>query len=103
VARPKKSTQPNFLRIKNTTPLKKYFSIGKFLTWLYYIIPRGHWAGDLNTSKYFEFGIRNSGHWLRAPHPEAFATALDEDPGLWCVIIAQLLAESPSFLTQSSM
>ena len=29
---------------------------------------------------YFEFDIRNFDQWLRARGPEAFATALDENP-----------------------
>jgi hypothetical protein len=44
----------------------------------------------------FELDIRNLGKWLRKPLPKAFATALDENPDLWCEII-QLLAANPPF------
>ena len=37
-------------------------------------------------NKHFELGIRSFGEWLRAPRLETFATALDENPDLWCEV-----------------
>jgi hypothetical protein len=44
----------------------------------------------------FELDIRYLDKWLRKPLPKAFATALDENPSLWCEI-TQLLAAKPPF------
>jgi hypothetical protein len=45
----------------------------------------------------FELAIRNLDKWLRKPLPvKAFATALDENPDLWCEI-SQFLAAEPPF------
>jgi hypothetical protein len=56
-------------------------------------MPRGHWVGYLEND--FEFDIRNLGKWLRKPLPKAFATALDENPGLWCEVIQLLAVKLP--------
>jgi hypothetical protein len=59
VARPQKSTQPNFPRIKNTS--QKYIAIPttKFLTWLHCQLDRlSPISIPINTSN-FESGIRN--------------------------------------------
>jgi hypothetical protein len=60
------------------------------LTWLHYTARA--WAGYLENN--FELDIRNLDKWLRKPLPKAFATALDENPGL-LVLVIQLLAAKP--------
>jgi hypothetical protein len=57
-------------------------------------MPRGHWVGYLENN--FELDVRNPDKWLRKPLPNALATALDENPGLWGEVI-QLLAAKPPF------
>jgi hypothetical protein len=57
-------------------------------------MPRGNWVGYLENNS--ELDVRNPDKWLRKPLPKAFATALDENPDLWCEI-TQLLAAKPPF------
>jgi hypothetical protein len=48
-------------------------------------MPRGNWVDYLKNN--FELDIRNLDKRLRKPLPKAFATALDENPGLWCELV----------------
>jgi hypothetical protein len=94
VARPKKINTAEFFQDKKNTPPQKYVFYRQILTWLHYDMPRGHWVNYLESS--FELDVRNLDKWLRKPLPKAFATTLDENPGLWCEAI-QLLAAKPPF------
>jgi hypothetical protein len=55
-------------------------------------IPCAHWVGYLENN--FDLDVRNLDQLLWKILPEAFATALVENPDLWCEII-QLSATKP--------